>query len=102
MVSSGLKSRGYEFVNLDDCWLTKGRDAKGDLQVDKRAFPDGLEPVIKHVHGLVRTRTVALRLYLSTSTSTSSIPKKQRSRSWALAPPLPPFLLSLHCEETCG
>jgi hypothetical protein len=36
--------------NLDDCWLTKDRDTNGDLQVDKRAFPDGLEPVIRHVH----------------------------------------------------
>ena len=78
MVSTGLKEKGYEYVNLcaalcsfllqeessfknvkpslgcgmrrDDCWLTKDRDASGNLQVDKRAFPDGLEPVIAHVH----------------------------------------------------
>ena len=97
MVSTGLKAKGYEYVNLcaalpsfevlchglnlpkrlfglfcngepgkdstdkvpllcslrmrrDDCWLTKDRDASGNLQVDKRAFPDGLEPVIAHVH----------------------------------------------------
>ena len=46
-------------MRRDDCWLTKDRDASGNLQVDKRAFPDGLEPVIAHVHskGLCATPT---------------------------------------------
>ena len=41
LVSTGLKEKGYSFVNLDDCWLSKERDANGDLQVDPRAFPNG-------------------------------------------------------------
>ena len=52
--------------NLDDCWLTKDRDANGDLVVDKRAFPDGLEPVIKHVH----SKGLKFGLYLSAGNHT--------------------------------
>ena len=32
------------------CQQTDRTLVDGVLQVDKRAFPDGLEPVIKHVH----------------------------------------------------
>ena len=50
-------------MRRDDCWLTKDRDASGNLQVDKRAFPDGLEPVIAHVHskGLCATLTLLVQ-----------------------------------------
>ena len=31
----------YEYVNLDDCWMSTERDANGDLQWDPVAFPTG-------------------------------------------------------------
>ena len=74
MVRTGLAKKGYEYVNLDDCWLQKGRDANGDLQVDKRAFPDGLEPVIAHVHKLC----LKFGLYLSNGNATC----QGREGSW--------------------
>lgn len=74
LVSSGLKDKGYTYVNLDDCWLTKDRDANGDLQVDPRAFPDGLAPVIEHVHGL----GLKFGLYLSCGNRTC----QGRAGSW--------------------
>ena len=52
LVSTGLRDKGYTYLNLADCWLSKDRDANDDLQVDRRAFPQGLEPVIKHVHSV--------------------------------------------------
>src|SRR6266496_3178731 len=30
-VSSGLKDAGYNYVNIDDCWMTHDRDAAGKL-----------------------------------------------------------------------
>ena len=54
-------------MRRDDCWLTKDRDASGNLQVDKRAFPDGLEPVIAHVHSKGLCATLTLLAQHSTS-----------------------------------
>ena len=66
-------------MRRDDCWLTKDRDASGNLQVDKRAFPDGLEPVIAHVHskGLCATPFLLLPPW----PLPSSVRKFTRSRS---------------------
>ena len=61
-------------LNLDDCWLSKDRGANGNLQVDPRAFPDGLEPVIAHVHG----KGLKFGLYLSCGNNTC----QGRAGSW--------------------
>ena len=98
LVSTGLKDRGYEFLNLDDCWLTKDRDANGDLQVDKRAFPDGLEPVIKHVHA----RGLKFGLYLSCGNNTC----QGRAGSWGHEEQDARFLAKLEVDylkyDDCG
>src|SRR5689334_11103902 len=39
-VSSGLKDAGYQYVNIDDCWALKDRDAStGRLAPDPAKFP---------------------------------------------------------------
>src|SRR4051812_15578262 len=38
MVSSGMRDAGYNYVNLDDCWLDHNRDANGNLQADPNKF----------------------------------------------------------------
>ncbi|EFA81837.1 putative alpha-N-acetylgalactosaminidase [Heterostelium album PN500] len=52
MVTSGMAAVGYEYVNLDDCWLAKERDAQGRLQADPIRFPDGIAPLAAYVHSL--------------------------------------------------
>jgi alpha-galactosidase len=52
MVSSGMAAAGYDYVNLDDCWLSHSRDASGSLQADPSKFPDGIKAVADHVHAL--------------------------------------------------
>jgi alpha-galactosidase len=52
LVKSGLAARGYDVVTIDDCWMLKSRDRRGDLQVDPRRFPDGMRPVAAAVHAL--------------------------------------------------
>ena len=50
-VSSGLKAAGYQYVNIDDCWLTHARDADGKLVPDPVKFPDGIKGTADYVHG---------------------------------------------------
>jgi alpha-galactosidase len=52
MVSSGLKDAGYEYVNIDDCWQARERDAEGKLQPDPARFPSGMRALADYVHDL--------------------------------------------------
>ena len=52
MVSSGMKAAGYQYVNIDDCWLSSARDSNGNLVPDPVKFPDGIAAVADYVHGL--------------------------------------------------
>ncbi|EGG17735.1 putative alpha-N-acetylgalactosaminidase [Cavenderia fasciculata] len=52
MVTSGMAAVGYEYINLDDCWLAKERDADGRLQADPIRFPQGIAPLADYVHSL--------------------------------------------------
>jgi alpha-galactosidase len=50
VVTSGLKDAGYEYINLDDCWMDKARDANGKLQPDPHRFPSGMANLSRYVH----------------------------------------------------
>ena len=50
IVSSGLAAAGYEYVNIDDCWMQSTRDAGGNLQPDRAKFPDGIAGTAAYVH----------------------------------------------------
>lgn len=52
LVTSGLAARGYNTVTIDDCWMQKDRDSKGDLQVDPQRFPEGMKPVAQAIHAM--------------------------------------------------
>jgi len=52
LVSSGLAARGYNTITVDDCWMQKTRDSRGDLQFDPRLFPHGIRPVAAAIHAL--------------------------------------------------
>jgi hypothetical protein len=43
MLSSGLHSAGYEYVNIDEGWWLGQRDAKGNIVVSPSAWP-ALQP----------------------------------------------------------
>ena len=51
MVSSGMREAGYRYVNIDDCWMAKTRDAQGNLQSDPTRFPHGIKAIADYVHG---------------------------------------------------
>jgi len=50
LVSSGMKDAGYQYVNVDDCWMN-GRDSSGNIQYDKSKFPSGISGLASYVHG---------------------------------------------------
>jgi alpha-galactosidase len=49
-VSSGMQAAGYEYVNLDDCWMD-GRDSNGNLKWNATKFPSGIPALASYVHG---------------------------------------------------
>ncbi len=52
MVNNGMKAAGYQYVNIDDCWMAPSRDRAGNLVADPTRFPDGIKPVADYVHSL--------------------------------------------------
>jgi len=50
MVTRGFLAAGYEYLNLDDCWMAHTRDANGRLQGDPDRFPSGMKHLSDYVH----------------------------------------------------
>ncbi|MCF0093025.1 Alpha-galactosidase A [Micromonospora sp. MH99] len=85
LVSSGMAAAGYRYVNIDDCWSTKQRNASGDLVADPQKFPSGIKALADYVHG----KGLKLGIYSSAGTLTcagypASINYEQRDANlWA-------------------
>jgi len=52
MHNDGLQAAGYQYVNIDDCWMSSSRDASGNLVANPSTFPDGIAAVANYVHSL--------------------------------------------------
>jgi alpha-galactosidase len=52
LVKTGLAARGYDTVTIDDCWMSRERDAQGNLQPDPARFPRGMRAVADALHAL--------------------------------------------------
>jgi alpha-galactosidase len=65
-VSSGMKAAGYEYVNIDDCWMTHERDTDGRLVPDPVKFPDGIAGTADYVH----SKGLKLGIYEDAGTAT--------------------------------
>ncbi|MEA4839578.1 MAG: glycoside hydrolase family 27 protein [Bacteroidales bacterium] len=50
LVASGMKNAGYEYIVIDDCWLSHERDSIGNLQADPIKFPYGMKAVGDYIH----------------------------------------------------
>ena len=51
MVSTDLKKAGYRYINIDDGYFG-GRADNGTLLIHPTRFPNGLKPVVDHIHAL--------------------------------------------------
>lgn len=49
MVSEGYKDVGYEYVNVDDCWMEFNRSSDGRLVADRKRFPNGMKALADYV-----------------------------------------------------
>lgn len=49
VVEKGFKELGYEYVNIDDCWLAQERDPSGKLIPDPKRFPNGMKSLADYV-----------------------------------------------------
>ena len=47
--TDGFKDAGYEFVVMDDCWLSNTRDKNGKLQPNATRFPSGMKALGDYV-----------------------------------------------------
>ncbi|MEO6845127.1 MAG: glycoside hydrolase family 27 protein, partial [Ginsengibacter sp.] len=50
IIASRMKAAGYEYIVLDDGWMTKERDVNGNLVPDPKKFPHGMKALINYVH----------------------------------------------------
>ncbi|HEX8322984.1 MAG TPA: glycoside hydrolase family 27 protein [Tepidisphaeraceae bacterium] len=50
MIKTGMRDAGYVYINLDDGWMERERDASGNLVPDRQKFPNGLKPVGDYLH----------------------------------------------------
>lgn len=51
LIEKGLKDVGYKYVNIDDGFFGK-RDSTGKMHVNEQRFPNGMKPVVDHIHKL--------------------------------------------------
>jgi alpha-galactosidase len=66
LVSSGLAKLGYNYVNLDDCWMAPARASDGELQADPARFPHGVKWLADQIHAM----GLKLGVYESVGTTT--------------------------------
>ena len=52
MHDDGMQAAGYQYVNIDDCWMTHSRNSAGQLVPDPVKFPDGISGTAAYVHSL--------------------------------------------------
>jgi alpha-galactosidase len=50
LLSSGMAAAGYNYIVLDDGWMTMTRDNAGNLVPDPEKFPHGLKALAAYVH----------------------------------------------------
>ena len=61
MVELGFKDLGYEYVNIDDCWLAEERDpVTGKLVPDPDRFPGGISGLADYVSNAANGITLLL------------------------------------------
>jgi alpha-galactosidase len=66
IVSSGLAAVGYQYVDIDDCWMQHSRGSSGNLQPDYGKFPDGISGTAAYVH----SKGLKLGIYEDAGTAT--------------------------------
>ncbi|KAK0131604.1 Alpha-N-acetylgalactosaminidase [Merluccius polli] len=62
----GWRELGYEYVMIDDCWMSMQRGSDGRLQPDPTRFPGGIANLAKYIHN----RGLKLGIYADMGSAT--------------------------------
>lgn len=90
VASEGYANVGYEYINVDDCWLEKERNQYGELVADRTRFPRGMKSLADYVSTvraiIVGSFYIAENELEQEKLSTPQIPPGafQRSEVWDL------------------
>ncbi|XP_053108694.1 alpha-N-acetylgalactosaminidase [Hemicordylus capensis] len=68
LAADGWRELGYVYVNMDDCWMAKERNAEGQLIPDPERFPRGIKALADYVH----SRGLKLGIYADLGNYTCS------------------------------
>lgn len=63
VVSEGYAAAGYEYINVDDCWLEKERSIHGQLVPDRTRFPSGMKALSDYVSKRIGFGSSALPIH---------------------------------------
>lgn len=66
LVEDGWKELGYNYVIIDDCWMSMLRDEQGRLQPEPSRFPGGIAKLARYIHD----RGLKLGIYADMGTHT--------------------------------
>ncbi|XP_045899696.1 alpha-N-acetylgalactosaminidase-like [Micropterus dolomieu] len=66
LAEDGWKELGYEYVIIDDCWMSLLRDEQGRLQPEPSRFPGGIAQLARYIHD----RGLKLGIYADMGTYT--------------------------------
>lgn len=50
MLDKGLLDAGYDYINLDDCWMTTERHDNGSVKINETLFPHGIADLGAYIH----------------------------------------------------
>ena len=76
MVEDGYLDAGYNYLSVDDCWMSMTRDSTGKLQADPRRFPNGIKGLADYVRSIFNFLSIERTL--------------KKSRQDQLVPPVSP------------
>jgi alpha-galactosidase len=66
LIKSGLAEKGYNYINLDDCWQIDRDSNTHKIIEDKKKFPSGIKSLADYIHSL----GLKFGLYSSAGTKT--------------------------------
>ena len=52
LVSKGFKDKGYNRIDIDDCFMDKRDPTTNALRADETRFPGGIPALSKKIHGM--------------------------------------------------
>ena len=67
MAADGWLEAGYEYINIDDCWMAMER-VNGSLVGDPKRFPNGIKHLADYIHSKVTHIPTMYECYMTPCT----------------------------------